>query len=84
MFSRKGRRNRVRGSTDSTKIIARETANFSNRFNLFLPVQFSAKNISLLAWPETLAYLPRPALHEGRFAIVTDVGCGMRWTLLAQ
>ena len=19
--------------------------------------------------------------HEGRFAIVTDVGCGMRWTL---
>ena len=22
----------------------------------------------------------RPASHEGRFAIVTDVGCGMRWT----
>jgi hypothetical protein len=21
----------------------------------------------------------RPASHEGRFAIVTNVGCGMRW-----
>src|ERR1700722_6336575 len=26
-----------------------------------------------------LSRIPRP--HEGRFAIVTDVGCGMRWTL---
>jgi hypothetical protein len=24
-------------------------------------------------------YFPRPASHEGRFAIVTNVGCGMRW-----
>src|SRR5579863_2803526 len=25
-----------------------------------------------------------PASHEGRFAIVTDVGCGMRWTRSCQ
>ena len=25
-----------------------------------------------------------PYPHEGRFAIVTDVGCGMRWTLLVR
>jgi hypothetical protein len=24
-------------------------------------------------------YPLHPALHEGRIAIVTDVGCGMRW-----
>jgi hypothetical protein len=26
----------------------------------------------------------RPALDKGRFAIVTNVGCGMRWTLRLQ
>src|SRR5271168_191655 len=39
------------------------------------------KNISLFEWVETAIEPNCPAPHEGRFAIVTDVGCGMRWTL---
>ena len=32
--------------------------------------------------PQISGYLPLvPPSREGRFAIVTDVGCGMRWTL---
>jgi hypothetical protein len=32
----------------------------------------------------TARSLPVPRPHEGRFAIVTDVGCGVRWTLVAR
>ncbi len=42
------------------------------------------KNISFCARPKSLHESSRPASHEGRFAIVTDVGCGMRWTQAAR
>jgi hypothetical protein len=48
-----------------------------------LPVVSSplAKNILLRAWVETaIEGLPSRTSSEGRFAIVTDVGRGMRWT----
>ena len=39
------------------------------------------KNISLHFRGKSLAYLqPSRAHQEGRFAIVTNVGCGERWT----
>ena len=31
--------------------------------------------------PKSQAFFAHPVPQEGRFAIVTDVGCGMRWTL---
>ena len=40
----------------------------------------SAKNIPLLRRPKSLLYPRHPVPHKGRFAIVTDVGHGMRWT----
>jgi hypothetical protein len=41
-----------------------------------------AKNISLRRWVEAALVIPIvPHPHEGRFAIVTNVGRGMRWTL---
>jgi hypothetical protein len=48
-----------------------------------LPVLSSplAKNILLRELVETaIEGLPSRTRSEGRFAIVTDVGCGMRWT----
>jgi hypothetical protein len=40
-----------------------------------------AKNILLPSRPKSsLCSALSRALQEGRFAIVTDVGCGMRWT----
>jgi hypothetical protein len=42
------------------------------------------KNISIPARPKSLHILCCPAsFREGRFAIVTDVGGGMRWTRMA-
>jgi hypothetical protein len=35
---------------------------------------------SLIARANHMQIRPRPALTEGRIAIVTNVGCGMRWT----
>ncbi len=32
-------------------------------------------------FPNFMIVSTHPALQEGRFAIVTDVGSGMRWTL---
>jgi len=44
----------------------------------------SAKNIFLLRLVDTALLIPAvPPRHEGRFAIVTDVECGMRWTRMA-
>jgi hypothetical protein len=41
----------------------------------------STKNISLYQKINWMYHSRRPALDtEGRFAIVTNVGCGMRWT----
>jgi hypothetical protein len=46
----------------------------------FLSSPFS-KNISIPSRPKSPAYpVPSRLLIEGRFAIVTDVGGGMRWT----
>jgi hypothetical protein len=43
-----------------------------------------AKNISLLDLVETAIERMGPAsITEGRFAVVTNVGCGMRWTRAA-
>jgi hypothetical protein len=42
------------------------------------------KNILLRRSLETPLDPDASRLDEGRFAIVTDVGCGMRWTRLAQ
>jgi hypothetical protein len=43
-------------------------------------VLFCRRQHTLRRSPDTphIAVVPRP--QEGRFAIVTDVGCGMRWT----
>ena len=41
-----------------------------------------AKNIPLYALVEAALEAPHPVPHEGRIAIVTDVGRGMRWTLM--
>jgi hypothetical protein len=38
------------------------------------------KNISFRRRVETVLLIRHPASQEGRFAVVTDVGCGMRWT----
>jgi hypothetical protein len=44
-----------------------------------------AKNISLYPKQNRMYQSRRPALDpEGRFAVVTNAGCGMRWTCLAQ
>jgi hypothetical protein len=41
-----------------------------------------AAKINRFAFRPNQIHKPRrPASHEGRFAIVTNVGCGMRWTL---
>ena len=38
------------------------------------------KNILIFRIPKSVLYVRRPVPLEGRFAIVTDVGRGMRWT----
>src|SRR5471032_1494917 len=54
------------------------------RINLMLPVQSSLqKYFRSLLTQITCISLAIPAHTEGRFAIVTDVGCGMRWTRVA-
>jgi hypothetical protein len=48
------------------------------------PVQpFSQKYSGSLQTQITCISIAIPAHTEGRFAIVTDVGCGMRWTRVA-
>ena len=59
----------------------RVKSNLSKQFNLFLPVQSSSKKFSVLPVGQiTITESRRPASQEGRFAIVTDVERGMRWT----
>jgi hypothetical protein len=38
------------------------------------------KNILIFRIPDSVYNRRHPVPYEGRFAIVTDVGCGMRWT----
>jgi hypothetical protein len=59
----------------------RAKSNLLKRFNLFLPVQSWLKKFSvLLVGQITITESRRPASQEGRFAIVTNVERGMRWT----
>ena len=48
------------------------------------PIEFGISEISLSTRPKSVVYARRPAPSEGRFAIVTDVGRGMRWTRQRQ
>jgi hypothetical protein len=60
----------------------RVRANFLKLFKLIWAVQSLRKKYSPFVVGQIISTSsPRPASHEGRFAIVTDVGCGMRWTL---
>jgi hypothetical protein len=43
----------------------------------------SCKNILIFRNRKSVYIHGYPASQEGRFAVVTDVGCGMRWTLIA-
>ncbi|MEI9924504.1 MAG: hypothetical protein WDN50_14075 [Bradyrhizobium sp.] len=38
------------------------------------------KNILIFRSRKSVYIHGHPASQEGRFAVVTDVGCGMRWT----
>ena len=40
----------------------------------------SYKNILIFRNRKSVYIYRRPVPQEGRFAVVTDVGCGMRWT----
>jgi hypothetical protein len=58
----------------------RVKSNFVSRFNLIPIVSWPRANISL-SENQKLCILPAvPFPQEGRFAVVTDVGSGMRWT----
>jgi hypothetical protein len=47
------------------------------------PSNFGISELLLDRQVETVVFRFSPASSEGRFAIVTDAGCGMRWTLCA-
>ena len=49
--------------------------------SLHLPSPFV--EIFACALSEIVLYSPHPVPQRGRFAVVTDVGCGMRWALWA-
>jgi hypothetical protein len=53
----------------------------SNRIKLMLAVQSCLQiYFGFLETQITSASIAVPPSQEGRIAIVTDVGCGMRWT----
>jgi hypothetical protein len=59
----------------------RLNSNFVNRFKLIWVVQMDAQKYFTLPTTQIkLTTLAVPLPQEGRFAIVTDVGSGMRWT----
>jgi len=59
----------------------RQKTSFPNLFNPIPPVQSSSEKYSRFVFSEIGVPYPRPALdQEGRFAIVTSVERGMRWT----
>jgi hypothetical protein len=59
----------------------RLNANLSNPIKLMLPVQSSPKKYFASRFPQITSISPAILFPlEGRFAIVTDVGSGMRWT----
>jgi hypothetical protein len=59
----------------------RLNANLSNRVKLMLPVQSSRQKYFASRFAQITSISPAVLFPlEGRFAIVTDVGNGMRWT----
>jgi hypothetical protein len=59
----------------------RLTTNFSNPIKLMLPVQSSCQKYFASRLAQIKSINPAVLFPlEGRFAIVTDVGSGMRWT----
>jgi hypothetical protein len=64
-----------------TKNHPRQKTNFSSPFNPIPPVQSPCEKYPAFVFPEIGVPCPCPALEqEGRFAIVTNVERGMRWT----
>jgi hypothetical protein len=62
----------------------REKSKFASGINAESGVQsFAQKYCFSLFW-KIVIVSPRPGPQEGRFAIVTSVGRGMRWTLAAR
>jgi len=54
----------------------------ASRLNVIWVVQSWRKKYLAFLFPQISAIpLPSRPYHEGRFAIVTNVGRGMRWTL---
>jgi hypothetical protein len=75
----------MRGRALPTSRGLRAGDELSNRIELMLPVQSSSKKyFRSLPTQITCISLAIPAHTEGRFAIVTDVGQGMRWTRAAR
>jgi hypothetical protein len=60
----------------------RQKSNFVRHFKLIWVVQSPLQKYSYFGKSEIMVLLASSCLdNEGRFAIVTNVGCGMRWTL---
>ena len=51
------------------------------QINLICPVQSYSEKFFASPQTQIKSIFRHPVPKEGRFAIVTDVGCGMRWTL---
>jgi hypothetical protein len=63
----------------------RQKTNFASPFNPIPPVQSSPEKYSAFVFSEIAVPSSHPALdREGRFAIVTSVERGMRWTLQCE
>ena len=59
----------------------RENADFVRPIKAIWVIQSSRQKYSASPLPQITLTTPRiPHPQEGRIAIVTDVGCGMRWT----
>jgi len=72
------------GSPETRRNRVREKSNFASRFKLIWGVQPWPRKYFYLRKSEIVYLFLRPAPHEGRFAIVTDVGGRMRWTRAAS
>jgi hypothetical protein len=59
--------------------LSRRTTKFTNTFNTTHPVQPLTQKYSYFHLSEIMLYFVHPVPPRGRFAVVTDVGCGMRW-----
>jgi len=78
-------RRHPRRSLSTRENRVRQKANFASRFNAILPVQSCREKYSDFVFSEIGVTCSRPALdQEGRFAIVTNVERGMRWTHMAE